>query len=43
MATAPARRRPSKLTRPFEFVIEGLIRVSGLSAILFILAIFVFI
>lgn len=43
MPAAPARRRPSKLTRPFEFVIEGLIRVSGLSAILFILAIFVFI
>ena len=43
MVAAPARRRPSKLTRPVEFVIEGLIRLCGLSAIVFILAIFVFI
>lgn len=37
------RRRPPAHTRYVEFVIEGLIRLSGISSILFILAIFVFI
>jgi phosphate transport system permease protein len=43
MTNAIARRRPSPWTRHVEFVIEGLIRLCGLSAIVFILAIFVFI
>ncbi len=38
-----ARRRPPRHTRYVEWVIEGLIRVCGLSAIVFILAILVFI
>lgn len=37
------RRRPPAHTRYVEFVIEGLIRLSGISSIVFILAIFVFI
>ena len=37
------RRRPPVHTRYVEFVIEGLIRLSGISSIVFILAIFVFI
>ncbi len=43
MTTPIARRRPSPWIRYVEFVIEGLIRVCGLSAIVFILAIFLFI
>ncbi len=38
-----ARRRPPAHTKYVEFVIEGLIRLCGVSAIVFILAIFVFI
>ena len=43
MAAPHARRRPPPWTRYVEFVIEGLVRLCGLSAIVFILAIFVFI
>ncbi len=43
MAEPIARRRPPRYTRYVEWVLEGLIRVCGLSAIVFILAIFVFI
>lgn len=37
------RRRPPKSTKYSELVIEGLIRLCGISAVVFILAIFVFI
>ena len=43
MPEPTARRRPPAYTRTLEWGIEGLIRVCGLSAIVFILAIFVFI
>lgn len=42
-SASPRRRGPSGLVRGGEVVIEGLIRVSGISAIVFILAIFAFI
>jgi len=43
MANPIVRRRPAPWARYVEFVIEALIRLCGLSAIVFILAIFVFI
>lgn len=43
MADTISRRRPSRFTKPFEFALEGLIRLCGVSAVLFILAIFLFI
>ena len=43
MSTTAAPRRSRRSTRWFEFVIEGLIRLCGLSAVVFILAIFGFI